>query len=527
MFTHRKADVTKVLAFSIILIVFFIYYAVVTRLYLSRVTSFGCFDDCFYFMAAYFMEKGNTLYSEIFFNHQMLAVYISNFVQSLTNPETIYHLVLYHRVAILLFGFAMDLLILYRFRLAGAGFILFFEISKYYVFGNRFLPEAFIIYPLVYLFGLVFEKLMQKRITTFDYIISSVFSWFVIFMREPYVLLVFILFTIIMFEKKISKIKLMPITILLAFSLLTIASVPMKDYFFNVITVNATTVGKQEIQSSKILGMGLFKVFFYPIYIFIASKWNIFRIFLIGLSAIFIFLSFYFAVYLKKTKLVIFVFLGLAIANIRYVEPGTIFYEAFHSIQWYGLFIFAIFLMLDYLYKIKNKLTYILGFFLLILFVNFTFSKESYIWEKIDRSVEFVTNYGPYLSNGEVIRLLSKATDTMFVDRWDDMIYWQAKLDSSYKYSWYTGIMPTFDIYDKSRIDMFKKNPPDFYYGFCPGKATYSTTLPDFIRNEYAQLYFSSNPTCLYIKKTKIPEISNEQWEGIMQFGYYLPNVNL
>ena len=516
MFTHHR-----------LLIVFlFIYYAIIAKLYISRVASFGCFDDCSYFMVAYFMEKGKMLYSDIFFNHQMLAVYISDFIQNFTNPQTIYHLVLYHRLVVLAFSFVMGFLILYRFRLAGLGFILIFEISKYYVFGNRFLPEALIIYPLVYLFGLSWEKILGNKVNRFDYILTGVFSWFIIFMREPYVLLALILFLLIIFEKKLSRIKILPIALFLVLSLLTIVSVSVKDYFFNVVTVNAATVAKTEIQSNNILGVGFLKIFFYPVYIFISNQWNIFRVFLIGLSAIFLFLCFYFAVHLKKIKLIIFIFLLLGIANIRYVEPGTIYYEAFHMIQWYGFFIFSIFLMLAFLYKIRNNLGYVVAFVLFVLFVNFIFSKESYIWDKIDRSEEFVTNYGAYLSNGEVIRLLAKPKDTMFVDRWDDMIYWQAKLDSSYKYSWYTGIMPGFKQYDSARIDMFRNNPPDFYYGFCPGKTTKSIILPDFRKDDYRQLYFSGKPTCLYIKKTKIPEISNEQWGKIAQFEYYLPDVN-
>jgi hypothetical protein len=135
------------------------------------------------------------------------------------------------------------------------------------------------------------------------------------------------------------------------------------------------------------------------------------------------------------------------------------------------------------------------------------------------------------LQEGEVIRALSSPGDTLFVDGSEDLIYWQAKVESPYKYSWYTSSMPLLDKYTDERIEMFKNDPPDFYreYGMCPKAKDKimpdAYRLPDFIKDEYVRLY-SDRPTCLFVKKNKIPEITAEQRKKAEDFLYHIPETN-
>jgi len=46
--------------------------------------------------------------------------------------------------------------------------------------------------------------------------------------------------------------------------------------------------------------------------------------------------------------------------------------------------------------------------------------------------------------------------------------------------------------------------------------------LPEKEKDKYIQLYFSNNPSCLYLKKTKLPEINDEQWKEIQKLGFHM-----
>jgi hypothetical protein len=69
---------------------------------------------------------------------------------------------------------------------------------------------------------------------------------------------------------------------------------------------------------------------------------------------------------------------------------------------------------------------------------------------------------------------------------------------------------------------------PDFYreHGSCPKKAEESDLyrLPDFIKMEYIRLETDDKPSCIFVRKDKLKEISVEQWKKAAEWRYNLPN---
>ena len=498
-------------------------YIILYKIYIPKVNAFGCFDDCFNIVAGYFITNGKNLYSEIFFNHQPLMAYFSSFLQAKFHPINIYELILTHRQSIMAFSFIMNMFMTFRFGSLMLVFVLLYEFSKFYIFGDRFLAEGVVVYPLVYMIGLVWQKYTTKKIYWYDYVLSSIFTWFVIFMREPYILISFVLFLLIFLGKPFSHIKKLSFGLFILLVVLFLAIMPLPDYFFNVVTVNSQILSS-EIGENNILGLGALKLFSYPIIIFFGGEWNIFRYFLVGLDLVFL-ISFLFLLKSKEKRWILLIsFLILGLANVRIVPPGKIFYAAFHMIVWYGLFIATVIFYLKEVFIYKKKLAIHLLTVLAILFIYIIGSPESFIREKIDPHYEFITNYGKELQVGEVVRLLSKPTDTLYLDGADDLIYWQAKRLSPYKYSWYTSKMLWFPPYRQARIDMFKKNPPDFYYRFCSKKIVSDYFLPKAYENDYQNIYSLGKPTCLYVKKSRLETIEKEKWQKAKEFLYELPN---
>lgn len=493
-----------ILSFLILLLFYFILY----KLYIPRINAFGCFDDCFNFTAGYFINEGKILYKEIFFNHQMLPAFLSSFIQNTTNPLNIFELVLRHRQFVLLFGFLFNFLLFMRFGKRMVPFIFIFELTKFYVFGDRFLAENLVVYPLVYNFNLLWEKFNKMKIFNFDYLLAGIFTWFVIFMREPFIPLSIFLFGLILHNKKYIKIKFLSLLIFIALSFFTLIRTPIPDYYFNVFTINRQTFGGE-------LGLPrLFESFFYPIYLFISSERNIFRLILLSLSSIFIFLVLNFT-FKKKYKLIVLIFLVLGLANIRNVLPGRIFYDAFHMVPWYGLFISSVFFLLFELRK------YFFPIFSILILSFLIFIPNSFLTEKADPHKELIVNYGNFLDTGNAIRTLSSPSDTLFLDGFDELIYWDTKLLSQYKYSWYTSLMPNYKIYSQARIEMFEKNPPVFYYGSC--KQSLSRVLPEKYLPNYQRLYKYNSPSCIFLTKEKISKVSPSQWNKLKnEFNYEL-----
>ena len=499
-----------------------LWYFLMYKLYVLKLNAFGCFDDCFNYAGGFFLGKGKVLFSEIFFNHQLTMPYISMIIQKITSPTEIYELLLRHRQFHFLFASLSSILLVLRFGWKFFLFSLLYEPTKFYLFGERFLAEGFIVYPLIYLFASVWEQIHKKALKTVDGIIIPLSTWFIVFSREPYVPAALFLFLLSLSYEKRTWYRLIIGGIFSAMSLGIFWFIPFNDFYFNVVTVNRLTVLQSELQNSNLL-LHTLNSFFYPIVLLLdKAPWNDFRILLsiytlIGLCA---------AVYVKKNiKLTLYIvtFILLGLANLRPVSPGTVFYSAFHLLPWYALSISFLVLLTD---KFPIKKQWIYSIILLFPVAVFSFRPSSFFRESTSSSSheEFLTNYGSLNAVASTIKSLSAPNQTVFLDGADELIYWQADRLSPYKYIWYTSVMPNIPLYADARLEMFTKNPPDFYYRFCSQTEIPDRSLPASMQPMYEQLLESEKPSCLYVKKSIIPTIPPKQWEEAKKYLYTLPD---
>lgn len=504
---------------KLLILFLFIFFPIICWIYYQRVGTFSLGDEWNNWVPAFFMQKGRTLFSQVFHNHQLLPVYISFILQSLFHPTTLYKLVFLHRGFVIAWSILFNLLIIYRFGLRGAGFVFVYELTKYYVFGNLFLAETLLVYPLVYLFGQTFEKLKGIKLTKIELILSSICAWFIIFAREPFMPIAIILYSFLLWETKRSRQLLVSIWLFVILCSITLISTGrgFLEYIDQVFIYNLTVVLPGQTETS------LLKSFFYPIFIFFEGKWNHFREVQVYASVVFLIYFSYLVFKLKQYKNAMLLIFFLGLANIRTVAPGTAFFEAFHIAPWYGMFVFSIFSLATQVYiKAKKNLVRVATAALFVGFALSILSPKSYIWEKVDRDREFTINYSAYFIQGEVIRILANKNDTLFTDLWDYLIHFQANLDSSYKWAIYIFSMRGSPKYEGERNKMFIKNPPDFYYTYCPKGVYRSDLLPAFIQGAYIQLYRKDKPSCIYIKKTKVKTITPKQLKNIGQHEYSL-----
>lgn len=501
-----------------IIFIFIIFSVFLFNIYFNRFASFGCFDECFNYVAGHYVLDGRILYKEIFFNHQMGMAYLSAIIQGILKPEGIYYLVLEHRMFIFFFGVLMDLLLIWRFKAAGVGFAFLFEATKFYFMGSLFLAESVLVYPLVYLFGLVWNKINGDKLSTLDYIVGAVCAWFVVFLREPVVIVALFLYLLINMDRNFRKNKVFSIGIFFFLSFLTFLFTSVPDYLYQVIFMNGQTIFVSEAQSYGNGFAAFFHIFLYPIVILFEGKWTFIREILFAVAIIFLSAITIFVIRGKKIKLVFLLLTILGLANLRVVTPGQMFYEAFHMLPWYGLFIISTFLLLQNIDVIKNikKINLLFKWSATLLIVYTIFSPQSFFRDTSDREEDFRLSFDRYYIYGQAIKYLANANDTFYIEGgWDDLIYWQADLEPAYKYVVYGGSSKIFMPFIQEREKMFMDNPPDFYYSFHEKGMHPFGFLPEKYKTEYNELIFVSSPSGLYIKKSKIPEITKEQWDKI------------
>lgn len=499
------------------IILLFTYYK-----YYTRIGAFGCFDDCHTISSGYFMTRGRQLYSQIFYNHQMLMPYISFSIQTIVQPSSLYSLILSHRLFIYAFSILFDIFLAWRFHWKGLGFVVMYETTKFYFFGDRFLPEALVSFSLAYLLGLAWEKINRKDLSKFDYIVAAILTWFVVFLREPYVPTAFVLFVIIIWKKNISFNQKVSIGIFILLSVLTLLTVPVFDYLFTIITVNSQTVLKGEIEGTQLLGSGIVKSLLYPVFIFTEGKWTLIRKILVLLDISF-FLSLLHVFFIQKKRYnVLFVILILAAAALRVVPPGSMYYESFHLLPWYALFIMSIFLLMESIVG-KRFGKIILSLSTLAVVISFVINildSDSVLRTNIDTYQEFNVGYARYQTYGDALKILSDSNDTLFSELADEILYWQTGLESSYQYAFYTPVTSEIEKYREARINMFKKTPPDFYY--YSEELLDRSSIASTIREDYKALSKDNRPPSIFIHMKKVSEITEDQWNQIKHVGFYL-----
>jgi len=489
---------------------------------LKRVGAFGCFDDCFNFGAGHFILQGKNLYSQIFFNHQPFMAYISAVVQYVTHPQTLFELIKYHRIAALLFANLCGTLLILRFGFPLFAALILFEATKFYAFGDRFLAEGIIVYPMMYLTLLVWNKSIGKVVYAWEYVIAVVCSWFIFWMREPFmpwsVVAICMLFFIAYKDSHQKKNLLQGIIVIIVLHLITIMTLPMNEYIFNVIQANM--MHEVSVQSWTVLTIA--HIVFYPVFVLIKGFGGLFQNSLFVLSIIFFVGIVYELLWKKRYVAIGIVVLLLAAANMRVVPVGTVYYDAFHMIPWYGMCIGMMTMFVADIWEKKNVKMIAIGCYALlgITFIYGLISPISYIREKSNTELEFNNNYANYFSKGQVIKVLAKPGNTMFVEMWEDPIYFVAGVKTAYSYSWYTSIMPFFPKYQIARAEMFERNPPTFYIGACRSGEVDSFALSEGDKKKYTQLLIFEKPSCVYIMNDIVSRISDEQKKQIVSFGY-------
>src|SRR5258708_38435404 len=99
----------------------------------------------------YYLTSGEKLYQDVFSHHQPFAYILSTAIQKKTQPTSVFLLIKRHREFMIFWSLIWGIFLLIRFRTLFIPILLIYELAKIYLFGNLFLADGLVVYPLLYL----------------------------------------------------------------------------------------------------------------------------------------------------------------------------------------------------------------------------------------------------------------------------------------------------------------------------------------------------------------------------------------
>jgi hypothetical protein len=193
--------------------------------------------------------------------------------------------------------------------------------------------------------------------------------------------------------------------------------------------------------------------------------------------------------------------------NLRDLNPGVAYYEAFHLIPWWimGLSIFSVLVSMMSRSRIGPFLaTLVVGAMLMV-----GLMPNSPLRSRIDPDTESYIQYSPYMDVGFIINTLKNDGDKLLVHPHEVLLHWLTDLPPATAqvtfYEWQYYAPNHKAAYD----EVIPDNPPRFIQYTDEG-SPYGPSLKKLLNEQYVQIF--DIPT-LYIRTDTIGDISEYQWQ--------------
>lgn len=481
--------------------------------YKTHAFSFRFVDEEDNFAIGKYLLRGEVLYDDIITNHQPLTYIFSSFVQNYTNPNTTYLLISKHREAMIIWSVVWSLFLVFYFGLGALIVVFIYELTKIYLLGNLFLAEAQVVYPLMFLLGLViFSKDKLNRWELF--FLSFCFSLSV-FLLSPIWPTLALLFFILLYQQKRNLVPalahiltgaILPLLIVYKFT-----SIP--GYFSSIYLNLVYTVPGYQSQSWLTTSL---KAFLTPILAFspidAGPTISVTRVF-----SLLLVINLLVLVNNKKYFKATVIFISLGLTNLRFVEPGDQLYSGFHLLPWYVSLIFLTSLLLvdnfrekpHWLLKLVN-----VGLIIFVAGLSLNFTRTD-LFHKRNVLSDYNLNYSTHTSRGEAIRIMKDQGDTLFVSPNAWLVYWQSDVDHLPKlygyYAWMAGIPKVHSAI----LEAFENSPPAYFYcENCQG-----LDLARFL-DKYTEIKIHGLCSMLYVLNTKILKLTKNQLDQLKFYGF-------
>lgn len=487
---------------------------IVDYFYKNNSFTFHFVDEEYNFAIGKYLLKNDILYNDILTNHQPLTHILSSVVQEYSKPNNIFMLVTRHREFIILWSTIWSLILVLYFGSGALIFILIYELSKSYLFGNLFLAEAIIVYPLLFLVGLVVYN--KCHLSGIELFFTGICIALTLFLLGPIWPVIIFLVILLIYRQRISgqKGNLINTFLYLTLSILIITlfiskytSLPGYIHYYFITNLTYTVPSYHSSYYNGSWGLILLKSFLTPLISFMESNISPILLIIRTLSLLLI-INLLSLIKRKKINQAAIITALLGMTNIRFVAPGSEHYNGFHLLPWYTIFIFitSAILVQNYqqnkhiLFRVAN-----LGLVIIVFILSLKYA-DSAIFTKRSIQRDYLISYSTMMDRGEIIKIMKNPNDTLFIssDAW--LIYWQSDVPHIPKlfgyYAWMAGI-PSLN---SAILEIFNKKPPTFFYcDNCKG-----LSLEKFL-TKYSEIKQNKGGTQLYILSTKAKSLTQSQ----------------
>ncbi|MEI6327140.1 MAG: hypothetical protein WCO78_03385 [Candidatus Roizmanbacteria bacterium] len=475
------------------------------------ITMFKFVDEYNNWVPAALMHQGKTLYTNIFYNRMPLPAYISYILQFFISPQADYYRVIQiHRIFMIAFSASWIVFMYAYFKKSWVLiFALMFELLKPYIFGFSFQAEAMVVYPLVFLF---IQSVTAKRWSVPILLFSGVCMWFALFSRETTIVTVGMIYAVMCLSirdiKKIVILTSLPV----ALSLLTLATMDVSGWFFEMVTVNKITFQSEISHASGITGIAgsLLLPFQYISTLFMTQASNFQRT--IGVQIIFLIVLI--IVYIRKrivslpysVLLIAYLLLVLFSSALRSPMPERELWAIYRLIPWIGIILATVaYLVGEYTTKYRTVFISIS----LLLVVSYYLHPNSLLLKQVDRVREYDISYFNDVSYGHAIEESTDAQDNVFVIGYSSHIYMLSHRNTTYPDTFFYPIHYSIPLYQEKVLKMLRSNPPILIFTTdCNSEVIVKSVKLEILKN-YTRLLKDKKLTCLYVKNDRLEKITN------------------
>lgn len=492
--------------------------------------SFHFVDEEDHMVFGFFINQGKKLYRDLSSNHQPVVYLFSAGIQKISRPSNLFLLIKRNREGVFLYSFVWSLLLFSMFGPIFLLFSLFFELTKFFIFGNLILAESLVVYPLLFILGQIFRVLFYSyKPKKWESFVFGLANFLIVFNVLPLIPSLIILNLIYLIKVKEFKRTLVgffiPTLVLFIFA-------PPFDWFRETVFYNLK-YAIPAISNIK-TGNDYLTLALFPVLSFFKGDSSILRSYIQLFSLILIMGTLFFTVSLRKKekkKKIIFYLLLLTtifLLNNRVLIPGKMYYQGFHLLPWYGAVIFFGLLTIEFI--IKNNKGWQRFIPLLILIIGgawLLLSPDMVYRTKIDKDREHNINYYPYYLTGKAIKSISTLNDKLAVFPHESLLHWQSGLNPTTRQILYYDWEYHVPRLRREMEENFNHNSPEFIYWNTKqvGPASYLPFMEPILENDYYQAIRLGVAQPLYIKKSKIRLIPDQQWQEWFKLGFDPVNI--
>ncbi len=480
--------------------------------------SYHFVDEDEHFVIGNYINQGYRIYTDLSANHQPLIYLYGALVQKIAHPQTLFSLFKSARMSVLMWSVIGAIWLVSQFGFIMLPFILFYETTKVFLFGNLFLSESFVIYPLIYVlaecFKLTFSHYRPKK---WQVIIYGLANFLIVFNLLP--LIPVLVFINLWYFRKINYKKVFILSLIIPTLLLFLLIKPL-DYFRETIYYN----WKYTIPFLSPAKTQYLRLLIFPFVSFFVAKNSIINQWIILFSLVFIG-SLFILVFNKKYRLlggVLIFYILIALVNNRNTVPGEMFYNGFHLLPWYAAFIVFNLLIIKLLVSKKLKFKFTPIFILLIGSTYLMLSMHMPYFEPVDPLKEHNTNFLPYYLIELGIKTIVKEGDRLMVLPDETLVYWNSGVKPATRqiiyHSWEYQVPLLRD--DMNRV--LTTNPPEFIYANFDriANSNYRQIIDPILKTQYWQVNVNGVAQNLHIKRTKIKSISESEWQEWLKLSF-------